>query len=353
MGACRYDFDEIFEGQVSSEVPEQLIELWKDKPFFSYSETCAACAASKCGAVNESCKADPNCVEFTRCVAASTDPVTQSACRAKYAAWLAEDVLGRDVAGPYGQCVLQDQCTEECASRTNFSCANQFVWPTTNETVLPFRFRFSEPFTGEHVAGMTVKVCRADDLHCNPPTFEGTTDENGEIELELRTALRTFQGYLELTKKTDSPQTSIYPTLLRLGWPITQEGVTNVTVIAQWSVELNIGLSQVQPDPNRGLLQVRFYSCAGYPAPNVSFTTTPVDEASRTWYAGPDGVPDFNETKTFTIGAAGVINAIEGRHVVTATYSPDNGATVTKVGETAAPVRAGYMTIVLVPTLGN
>jgi hypothetical protein len=124
-------------------------------------------------------------------------------------------------------------------------------------------------------------------------------------------------------------------------------------VINEASVALNIAISQVQPDPTRGLLQVRFYSCAGFAAPNVSFTTSPTDEASRYWYAGPDGIPDFAETKTFTIGAAGVINAIEGRHVITSTYSPDNGVTTTKVGETAAPVRAGYMTIVLVPPLGN
>jgi hypothetical protein len=362
LSACHYDLDELFEGEIldggmsddggmQSDVPAQLIELWKDKPYSSYSAACAACAATKCAAVNTSCKGDAQCLAFTKCIAQGTDPVTQSLCRAQHAGWLSEDVLARDVGGPYAQCVLQDRCTEECGSRTNFSCVGKFAWPT-NDGDIPFRFRFNEAFTGEEVADMLVKVCRADDLHCAAPTFMDFTDANGEVALTLRTALRSFQGYLELTKKTDKMDTSIYPSLVRLGWPITQEGVTNITVINESSVALNVAISQVAPDPNRGLLQVRFYSCTGYAAPGVSFTTSLADEASRYWYADVDGVPNFMETRTYMIGAGGVINAIEGRHTITSTYSTDNGVTITKVGETAAPVRAGWMTIVLVPPLG-
>lgn len=365
LSACRYDFDPLFEGELldldggmsdASMVeppPAQLIELWKDKPFTSYNEACAACAVAKCAAVNDSCKRDPQCVAFTRCIAQSTDPVNQAQCRSQFTPWLSGDIFGRDVGGPYAQCVMQDKCTEECRSRVNFSCVGKFTWQTTNDMAIPFRFRFTEAFTLEEVTGMQVKVCRADDLYCTAPTEVAMTDENGEVMLNLLTSLRTFQGYFELTKKTSDPMTSVYPTLVRVGWPITQQGVTNITVINEYSVSLNIALSQATPDPGRGLLQVRFYSCNGFAAPGVSFITSPADEASRYWYAGIDGVPDFDETKTFTIGAAGVINAIEGRHNITSTYSPDNGVTSIPAGETAAPVRAGFMTIVLVPPMGT
>ncbi len=364
LGACHSDFDPLFEAQALDSdggqdagmvepPPAQLIELWKDKAFSSYSESCAACAAAKCGAVNESCKRDPQCVAFTRCVAQSTDPVTQAQCRSQFATWLSADVFGRDVGGPYAQCVLQDKCTEECASRVNFSCVGKFSWQTTNDMDIPFRFRFNEAFLLEEVAGMEVKVCRADDLYCTAPTQVATTDDNGEVTLMLRTSLRTFQGYLELNKKTADPMTSIYPTLLRLGWPITVEGVTNITVINEFSVSLNVAISNVAPDPNRGLLQVRFSSCSGFSSPGVSFATNPTDEASRTWYADLAGVPNFEETKTYMLGAAGVINAIEGRHNITASYSPDNGVTNIPVAEAPAPVRAGFMTIVVVPPMGT
>ena len=226
-------------------------------------------------------------------------------------------------------------------------------WPTTNDEEIPFRFRFNEAFTLEEVADMQVKVCRADDLLCAVPTFTGQTDANGEVELKLRTSLRTFQGYLELTKKTGNPMTTIYPSLVRLGWPITQAGVTNITVISEFSVSLNVAISMVDPDPERGLLQVRFSSCSGFAAPGVSFTTSPTDEASRYWYADADGIPNFTETKTFTIGAGGVINAIGGRHTITATVMGPDGMTPVKVAQAAAPVRAGYMTIVLIPPMGT
>ncbi|MFT3927361.1 MAG: hypothetical protein QM778_32805 [Myxococcales bacterium] len=354
LGGCRYDLDKLFEGQVLDggpdlPVPDQLIEFWKDKPFSLYSDACAACATAQCGAANAACKADPECVEFTRCIAASTDPGTQSACRAQFAPWLSEDVVGRDLGGPYQQCVMQDQCSEQCGARTNFECVGKYTWPTTNDTVVPFRFRFSEAFTQEVVTDMEVKVCRADDLYCESPIDVQHTDASGEVALGLRTSFRTFQGYLELNKQTGDANKSIYPSLVRLGWPISEEGVTNVNVINEASVALNVAISMVDPDPMRGLLQVRFQSCSGLAAPGVSFTTNPTDAASAYWYAGPDGIPNFKETKSYNIGAGGVINAIEGRHIITATRASDG----IKLSETAAPVRKGYMTIVLISPMGT
>jgi|GEM_PF-7011840 len=355
LGGCRYDIDELFAGSTldaggsSGPVPDQLIEFWKDKPFSPYNDACAACATAQCGAANQACKQDPDCVEFTRCVAQSTDPVTEAQCRAQFADWLGQDVFGRDIGGPYQQCVMQDQCSEQCGARSNYECVAKFAWPTTNEPVVPFRFRFSEAFTLDEVADMDVRVCRADDLYCDSPIETARTDAKGEVMLGLKTSFRTFQGYLELNKQTGNPDTSIYPSLVRLGWPVSVEGVTNVTVINESSVALNVAISMVDPDPARGLLQVRFQSCAGLAAPGISFTTTPTDDASAYWYAGPDGIPSFTETKSYNIGAGGVINAIEGRHMITATRASDG----VKVAETAAPVRKGYMTIVVISPMGT
>jgi hypothetical protein len=340
--ACHYDIDKIFAGK-TLEAPELLTDLWTGGQFSTVDADCAACGAAKCVEANADCRDDPDCVAFTRCIASSTDPATQAQCRSEFIPYLTEEIFARDIGGPYQQCLFQDECLEQCGSRTNWQCVGNFSWPTTAEEVIPFRFRFVEAFKQTELADVEIKVCPAYDIHCEQPTATGRTDAHGEVLLELPTALRQFQGYLELKQAT------LYPTLLKLGWPISREGVTNITLIDSMSVALNVAFAGVDPDPERGLLQVRFYSCTGMAAPGVSFTTSPTDESSLYWYAGAEGTPNFKATQTAAIGAGGVINAIEGPHTIVATNVADG----MKVAEAAAPVRKGFMTIALLSPLAG
>ncbi len=351
--ACRYDLDGVFapgkvidddstvekpDSAVEMPEPEDLVALLGSGKFSSVDDACVACAEEKCDDVRKACEDDPDCVAFNRCVSASTDPATQAECRARFVDWLRKDIPGRDMGGPYQQCVFQDRCWEECKGRSNFQCAGKFSWPTTGADTVPYRIRFVEALSAASVGeGLEVKVCRSDDTSCSVPAATAYTDENGEVALDLLVTLRAFRGYLELNKE------GFYPTLLRLGWPIAQEGVTNISIINRQSVELNISLAGVKPDPERGLLQVRFFSCAGFTAPGVSFTTNLADAASRSWYANDIGLPSFEGESTSLLGAGGVINAVEGVHLLVAR----DAETGKKIAETSAPVRPGYMTIVL------
>jgi hypothetical protein len=358
---CRYDIDKIYAhsdpnadagGQArdagadaasAEPPPAQLIELWRDQAFSTVDDDCASCAKRGCAKANEACRNDPACVAFTRCVAESTDPQTQNSCRASHVAWLSEDVEGRDVGGPYQQCVFQDQCAEQCSARTNWQCVDEFSWPMTSEKSVPFRFRFNDALNSQkEVAGMQIKVCRPDDLYCKSPIGMGKTDKNGEVQLQLGIALRTFQGYFELTGA------NVYPSLLRFGWPLVQEGVTNVTVIDEDSFGLNTALLGIEPDPERGILQLRAFSCNGVGAKGVAFETSGVDDKSFYWYASKDGIPDLEAAVTEKLGAGGVINVFEGRQNVLARNAADNKV----VSKTPVPVRKGFMTIVVMAPLG-
>ncbi len=352
LSACRYDLDDIFQAGEVLDVPDadvgppidNLADLLRGGKFSTVDDACHTCAVRRCKDVSDACLEDAECVAFNRCIVQSTDPATQAECRAESVDWLSQDIPGRDVGGPYQQCVFQDRCSEECKARTNFQCVGKFSWPTTPNQTIPYRVRFVEALgQGKVVSGMEVKVCRPDDPPCGQPTATMMTDANGEVMLDLRVALRAFRGYLELKKE------GIYPTLVRLGWPIAQEGVTNITIIDSTSVQLNVAAAGVQPDPERGLLQVRFFSCAGLTAPGISFTTDLEDEESLYWYANEIGLPRFDGTATSNIGAGGVINAVEGVHTLVAKQV----ATGTKTAETSAPVRGGYMTIVLFSPLDS
>lgn len=346
IAGCRYDIDKIYRHQATEpqdEVPAQLVDLWTDQAFSTVDDTCRACFEQRCATENTECRDDPECVAFTRCVAESTDPVTMYECRARHAAWLSEEIDVRDVSGPLGQCLFQDACSEECGSRTNFQCLHQFSWPTTGAKTVPFRVRFIEARSLELVSNMDIKVCRPDDLYCVSPISTARTDKNGEVQLELPVSLRAFQGYLELSRE------GLYPTLLRFGWPISREGVTNTTVINEESVNLNIALAGVEPDAERGLLQLRAFTCAGVGAADIEFTSTGLDDSSRTWYANSIGIPSFSAKGTAPLGAGGIINVLEGLQTVTARRLEDGKV----VSETAAPVRKGHMTIVVLAPLGT
>lgn len=346
--ACTYDIDKIFEYGAEPEdggadadageppLPADLIELW---PAGSVSEACIACAKDKCASVNASCRGDESCAALTRCVAQAENPADQYDCRADHVDWLAESIQERDIGGPYQQCVFLSSCADACEAHAQLACTKQFNWPMVQggETI-PLHLRFVEGLNSKPVAGLTVRAC--------PPEFTNecralgeaayTTDEDGVVHLEVVAALGSFQGYLELTGA------GIYPTLLRFGWPIARELVTNVAVISSANVNGLVFSSGIELDADRGLLQLRAFGCNGITAREIAFSVAGGDERSRTWYTvGQDLAPVFSATVTADRGAGGIINVPEGRRQVTATHGED------VITSLSAPVRAGHMTIVV------
>jgi len=355
--SCRYDIDKLYrydnsdasvsarDGSVGTDagsVPAgPLIELYRSAAFVD--DDCKACANRKCAKAEEACRADPSCLALTECAAQGVNPDQLSACRSEHADWCADDVVGRGLAGPFYTCVFRDKCAAECNTQSDWSCIDEpsYSWETTPETSVTARIRFYEALQGTPAAGLTVKVYRRFDDDLDQPAATHVTDADGLVTLTLPTPLRSFLGYLEIAGD------GWYPTLIQLGYPIARESVIAMPIVTRQSVNGSVLASGVQQQASRGQLQIRMFGCAGVLMRDVSFESDLEDDGvSATWYF--DGqTADTMITKTTTYGNGGIINVREGTTTVTGKL----GDRI--VARTSAPVRAGFLTIVLLAPLSK
>ena len=339
QGSCSYDIDKIYKHTPGPQaLPADLIDLWKEP---ALTDECRACAKSECFDENLDCRDDPECVALTQCVAKAKDPAAQNDCRAEHVEWLREAIAERDIGGPYQQCVFLNKCSAACEARTQLACTGKYAWPTKlGGGSVKLHLRFVEGLRGRAQAGVRVRACQQEDPeNCLALTDWATTDSNGVIELEVGLALGSFAGYLELEGGM------LYPTLLRFGWPVTAELVTNITVVSSGSIEPLLNSSTFTVDRGLGLLQMRVFGCNGVSTRDVGFTVDAAGPNTKAWYTvGNDIAPDFDVSTTGDRGAGGIINVTPGARRLSAETS--DGAEV--VRNLRVPVRGGYMTIVMV-----
>jgi hypothetical protein len=334
---CSYDLDKIYKHTPGPDVlPADLIDLWKDP---AISDACRECAKNLCGNENSACHDDEQCVALTQCVANAVDPAAQNDCRAEHVDWLRESIAARDIGGPYQQCVFLNKCTNECEGRTQLACTKDYAWPTQlGGDKVALHLRFVEGLAGKPQTGMTVRACQQENpLVCLPLTDRQEVNKDGTVDLEVGLSLGSFSGYLELEGG------GLYPTLLRFGWPILREMVTNVTVVSRNSVEPLLNSSVYNVDPKLGLLQLRVFGCSGLPTRDVSFTVDSATKETAAWYTeGTDISPNFMVTGTGDRGAGGIINVAPGARLIHASAGKTE-----IVRNVRVPVREGYMTIVI------
>ena len=339
QASCSYDIDKIYKHTPGPEaLPADLIDLWKDP---ALSGACRECAKSECFDENLDCRGDPECVALTQCVAKAQDPAAQNDCRAEHVDWLSEAIAERDIGGPYQQCVFLNKCSAACEARTQLSCTRSYAWPTRlGGGTVKLHLRFVEGLRGRAQPGVRVRACQQEDpQNCLALTDWATTDSDGAVELEVGLALGSFSGYLELEGGT------LYPTLLRFGWPVMAELVTNITVVSSGSIQPLLDSSLFPVDRDLGLVQMRMFGCNGVSTRDVGFTVDAAGPFTKAWYTvGNDIQPDFDVSATGDRGAGGIINVMPGARRLSAATS--EGTEV--VRNLRVPVRGGYMTIVMV-----
>ncbi len=337
QASCSYDIDKIYKHQPGPEaLPADLIDLFKAP---ALTAACLECAKSECFDENEACRGDAECVALTQCVAKAKDPAAQNDCRAEHVDWLRESIAERDIGGPYQQCVFLNKCSAACEARTQLTCTRDYAWPTKlGGGNVKLHLRFVEGLIGRPQAGIRARACQQEDPEkCLPLTDWVTGDRDGVVELEVGLALGSFSGYLELEGGT------LYPTLLRFGWPIMAELVTNITVVSSGSIEPLLNSSVVNVDRDLGLVQMRMFGCNGVPTRDVAFSVD--SPGTTTWYTvGSDIAPDFKAEATGDRGAGGIINVMPGGRRISAQTL--DGMEV--VRNLRVPVRKGAMTIVMV-----
>jgi hypothetical protein len=351
--ACTYDLDKIYENDSDDvetdagtdggvePLPNPLIGLWNGAA--AVDDACVSCAKAACKAENTACRSDPHCADLTRCAAQQTDPGTLDNCRSQEVNWLAEQPAARTLGGPYYACVFRDQCAEQCGAHTDTTCLGDYSWGQNASGSVPVTLQFVNALDQTKVAsGLMVKTCRGDDVNCVTTGAAKLTDAKGKVSLDLPTPLRTFIGYLDLSGG------DWYPTLLKLGYPVARAATIYMPIVDQESIMLNIIASGVEPDPERGQVQIRMFGCAGVGLRGVSFTAGAnfVDGATRIWYALP--LADFEATATGDLGSGGIINVKPGFVEITAKLDDD-----TVVAHSSVPVRAGYLTIVVLAPLAS
>jgi hypothetical protein len=362
LTGCHFNLDELY-----ITVPDAAVEVDAGDPpapatgelidaFGSYhlSDKCIACAVSKCSAAGEDCSADPTCIAFTRCVGAEDSPAVRDECRKSHWEWVSEPgkLATRDVGGPYAACVFQQRCATECGSHADLSCLGNFDWPFNSEAQLRYRLRFVDT-NNLAVAGLKVKVCDgADPLHCSSQSAS-TADADGVVNLMLPvSATGAFSGYFEVALDDPSLQVAVAPALVRLAWPLSQSGATSLTVVRAQTFSLLSLFAQGNPDAapvdtSRGMIQIRATGCSGWPLGGVSATVAGQadDPIIKSWYAedlDASLLPSFSFRSTTNLGAAGIINIPPGSAQLS--LKNEKGELV---GASVVPIRADYMTYVL------
>jgi hypothetical protein len=364
---CQYDLDPVFDQgslvqrdgatgdgalddggtpDAQVEVPRstQLIGAWGR--YASVDDECIACAEANCAAADEACRADPDCEAYTRCIGQAPNPMGQAACRERFKDWVVAEgsrVRERDIVGPYGQCVFRDQCSAQCDGNADLACLSDFAWTTTSESTVPMRLLLTDAVEmSRALAGVRVRVCLLSDFNCTMPQADTVTDTRGIVDLALPTRFeRAFTGFMELTGQ------GIYPTLLKFSWNVGSGSTQVISIVNEQLFKFSISGSVV-PDPARGMLQLRMLGCGGVGVRGVKFSAERGDMMTKYWYF-QDGAPSFAATATNLIGSGGIIDVAEGNTRVTATREADD----VKVAETNAPVRAGFMTIVVFAPLAT
>lgn len=354
LSACHYDLSGVYDddwsrdagldaGQdagaagVEAGVAHSLLAGWSNYP--GVGEECRRCASIECTQAEQDCLADPECVAYSACVAQAPHPAGQASCRARFAAWVGSgDVRARDLAGPFGQCVFRDRCAVQCEGNVDLSCNGRYAWASTSAEIVPLHLFLNDAqYQSMMLKDVRVKVCRAADLACASPYHEGITDATGRVDLRLPTSFdRAFTGYLQLEGA------GVYPTLLKLGWNLALESTVVVSIVNDALFKFSVSVSDVVPDPARGMLQTRMLGCQGVGVRGVRFSVDKSDPALRTWYIA-DGLPRFDVTETNAVGSGGIFNMPVGRTVVTARRANDD----VLVARSEAPIRAGFMTVVV------
>lgn len=355
-GACTYDLDPLYESAEleddkaaadeadAAAMPgddiDDLASLWAE-----LSDTCASCAADRCAEVNTACLQDPECTEVTRCFAEETNPAAHAACREAHRDWFAADMGQRGIGGPMYDCMFRHSCAQECGAPTDWSCVQQFDWPTTQQATVTHNLEFVDALSNSPATGLTVKVCRPEDVNCEAPTMVVETDEAGRVDLELPTRpLGSFQGFLELTGEGWAP------TIMAFGWPAAQSNAAQLRIVNEQSYNFNLSITGEAPDPNRGLLQLRMFGCAGVGMEGVRFESAQADEYSRVWYY--DGkFPSFDAEGTLPDGNGngGMTNLPAGLNQITATRVDDDSV----VAEASVPVRPEWLSIVILAPIDS
>jgi hypothetical protein len=305
-------------------------------PIFS----CQSCEEASCCAESAACAANTACAQLNRCVSNCFGTAScPSDCQAEYP---------QGVADFQALFSCNNQCASACPAGQSWACLNSpIVWPKPNVLGnVTFSITFVSFTSEQPFEGANVKACSKLDFSCSTPLATTTSDATGLVTVTVPVGLSGFDGYLDVTGgKVGGTGAAVFPAIwypvpyvIADGW----RGRTQLPSTDEFG-ELTMA-SGTQLTATRGHIAVNAGDCAFTPAAGVSFTATPIDQATVPYYL-VGGVPATTATATDSSGVAAFVNlptmSTAGLAVVSATAGQAQGKSM---GSLTFIVRPGTLT---------
>jgi hypothetical protein len=188
--------------------------------------------------------------------------------------------------------------------------------------------------SGRSPTNMLIRGCYRGDLSCaRPATAHFAPDADGRVTLPLTEG---FNGYLEITSDDMVPTIQVFPAALT---PELADVLGSITV-AMLPPEILLqfaGASQLQLDPNAGVLSVNTFDCNGPFAAGVRLELN----APAVPFMFVDGLPLAFRDTTTDEGSGGFANVLPGLVVVRGF----DAGTMQEVGLETVPIRSQWVTV--------
>jgi hypothetical protein len=196
----------------------------------------------------------------------------------------------------------------------------------------------------EPLPGVPVAACPKRDLVCAQPVASATTGADGHVVFDLP---ENFAGYLQVVRFQDyMPALYFLPATrpdsgLLHEFPLLKSGVVINALAASLGVSNGI-------DPTRGHLMVLAEDCFEAPLSGVRLSSKQADDKAVQYYVQQE-LPTPTLLETSTDGEGGYFNFPVG----TAILELQKTDTALKLTTTSLVVRAGFITVAVIPPMSR
>ena len=298
---------------------------------------CAQCVQQNACPQATACLTSPACVAWAYCTDTAHTPDVQSACPNVGDAGLATFLPL--LAAARGSC-------PSCELGTDWSCAGSVQWPPYSGSSFDLQVGVEDGAHFQPVPGVTARLCVQNDPSCSPPLAQGTTGQDGFVDLFLDGGVTSFYGpygYVDVSTPDAAADAAIFPEIDSWGFPLSVPQPRLVVSVASTGYVATVAqVIGTTLDPARAHVLVHAVDCHLVNASGVTVAIRQADAQSRCFYLA-NNVP-AQTGATDATGLYGCLNVPVTPALIDVTETPAGFSA--PVGHTSALVRAGTLTYV-------
>lgn len=226
-----------------------------------------------------------------------------------------------------GRCV-----TGECRPNPRWRCEKP-AEPASAE-LRPLQLLVRDSLSLDPIPKLAVVACPKLDLKCTMPIASATTDDAGQLKIELP---GNFAGYLQQTESSKyAPAMYFLPPVFPADGVLQPFPLLTAGAIID-ALAFALGTAQ---DPSRGNLMLISEDCLGMALPGVTFSS-PQSDAKTVQFYVRDTLPSTAAKDTAEIGNGGYLNFPVGPAVI----NLDMQASKLHLATASVVVRAGFISV--------